>query len=225
MTSKLVKTINSKLFVAHSGNLHISETINLMQDVGIRDCGSKILNSFLFQKFYISEFGMDEEDFKVKKGRAANDITKSELFEPIERLVCQRNSVAHSWNEGNRITAHDFSSTIIPFVKIFSKIILEICLLEISSKAIGMTHGFVNKKPINVYKNHILCINSQGFNFKAGDFIIYKSNDIYKCSQIENIQHNGEDIDVVTDKQSIDIGIFLENTVKRDDEMCCVINS
>ena len=39
------------------------------------------------------------------------------------------------------------------------------------------------------------------------------------------IQHNGKNIDVVTDKHIIDIGILLENTVKSDDEMYYLINS
>lgn len=224
LTSNFEEKINPKLFMAHSGNLHINEIINIMQDMGIENGGALILNSFLLKKHYVIDVGMNEDEFNVKKGRAASNITHSELLDPLERLVEQRNSVAHSWNEGNRITVHDLSIKTIPFLKTISKIVLEICLLELVSNILKLECCFSDKSLIKVYDNHIACLNSQGLNFKVFDFIIYKSNDAYKCSQIQNIQYNGVDMDTISDKQSIDIGLLLENTVKIDDEMYYLIN-
>ena len=178
----------------------------------------------MLKKYFVESVGIELKDFDLKKRRAARDIKNSELLEPLERLVSQRNSVAHSWNEGNRITAHDFSSAIIPFLGVLAKIVLEICFIELFKKIPESEYSFINKSPINVFNNHILCLNSQGINLKSGDFILYKSNGKNKCSCIKNIQRNGKDIIEVKKEQSIDIGIQLENTVKSEDEICYVIS-
>lgn len=224
LTSCLTETINPKLLVSHSGNLHISELLGLMTDLGIENSKTSILDSHLLKKYFVESVGIELKEFDLKKRRAASDIKNSELLEPLERLVSQRNSVAHSWNEGNRITAHDFSSAIIPFLGVLAKIVLEICFIELFKKIPESEYSFINKSPINVFNNHILCLNSQGINLKSGDFILYKSNGKNKCSCIKNIQRNGKDIIEVKREQSIDIGIQLENTVKSEDEICYVIS-
>ena len=224
-SSNFDEGVDKVLLIAHANNLRTKELFELMGNLGMEGAQTKTLNALAFRNYYIDEIGMDESDFNAKKARKDSGDKYNSLFEPIETLVSQRNSVAHSWSEENRIALSTFTNEIIPFLLMFGECILQQCLLTLFDYISEAKYSFTNRKPIKVFGNHILCLNSQKNTIKVGDYVLYKHHDVSKCGKILSLQDSGNDILVIDDTQEKDIGIRLDDTVKEDDEICCIVNN
>lgn len=218
LQSDLSGTINKNIALSHSGNLHVEEVFLLIKQLGIKDAKDRIMDSHVFKKYYIDN-GMDEVEFDEKRARKTEDF-----FSPLEQLITQRNSVAHSWNVEDRITLKEIKNSIIPFIKLLCNCILRICLVSVFLLNPN-TSMFQNEQPIAVYNNFIVCFNNQGVKIAKGDYIIYISDENIKVAQIENLQLDRKDIAWVEETDSKNIGLKLDNNIKVEDKLKMIINS
>ena len=83
---------------------------------------------------------------------------------------------------------------------------------------------FQNEQPIAVYNNSIVCFNNQGVKIAKGGYIIYISDDNVKVAKIENMQFDRKDIDLVEEMDSKNVGLKLDNTIKKEDKLKLLIN-
>ena len=218
LKSNISGTINKGIALAHSGNLHADEIFLLLKELGIEESKVKILDSHLFRKFHL-ENGMDEMEFRTKRARKSNDF-----FLPLENLIIQRNSVAHSWNVEDRIKLQEINDVIIPFVLVFCESIFRLTSVEAFLFNTNMV-VFENEEPISVYDNRIVCFNNQNHKMAIGDYIVYISGDKVQIARIENIQLNGTDIEAISESEAKDIGVQIDNIINKEDKLKFVINA
>jgi len=223
LNSRLDVDINPKLITRHSSNLKSTEIINLMNDLGINNPKSAIINDKAFKKEFMTIYDIEEIEYKTKVSRAASS-KNGDIFISLDRIVEQRNHVSHGWTEDNRINISDIVRVDIPFILLFSKTILRLCMIEVFKRTSPNEYSFTTRNPIMTIKNHILCMNSQGNMFSIGDFLLYKSGSTYKCSEIVNLQIERKDVAEISMERSINIGIELVDTIKSDDEVCIIVN-
>ena len=224
LSSNFPASIEKRLLYSHSANLHFDELINLFGSIGIDNSLEKICSSYELKDYFINDLGVDESDFQLKIKRAKSGNYQTDLFEPLEVLVSQRNIVAHSWNDIGRVDERYINNRIVGFLKCLALSILEICLLELFPIVDHHENCFEDEDPIDVYDNHILCINNQRKRICRGDLIIYSSNNTIKCSKIKNIQQDCIDIESVDENSAVDIGMSLTGKIKITDKICSVIN-
>lgn len=215
--------VDKLLILSRPNNLQPTTLFTLMNDLGIKDCEAQILNLDLFKNYYIYTVGMDDNEYDIKKTRKEKGKSNT-LFAPLDELVLQRNNVAHSWSGDNRLTTTEITDNVIPFIIVFGECVLRICLTSIFEKIPESKYNFLDKTPINTIKNHILCISSQNTKIQNGDYVLYKSNTKNKCGKIIKIEENGTETLQVRESQNIPIGIELDETVKKNDSICCVVN-
>ena len=218
LQSDLAGTINKNIALSHSGNLHVEEVFLLMKQLGIKDAKERIMDSHVFKKYHFDN-GMDEVEFDEKRARKTDDF-----FFPLEQLITQRNSVAHSWNVEDRVTLREIKNSIIPFIKLLCNCVLRICLAS-AYLLNSNTSIFQDEQPIAVYNNSIVCFNNQGVKITKGDYIIYVSDENVKVAQIENMQFDRKDIVLVEETDSKKVGLKLDNTIKKEDKLKFLINA
>lgn len=216
LKSNFNDTINKYFALAHSGNLHQDELFGLMSDLGISNPQEQIIELYEFKKFYL-ENGMDEREFSIKKARKMN-----EFFLPLHKLISQRNTVAHSWNVDNRIDIREIRDEIIPFVQMLCDCVFRVCASEVFSFE-ASSALLAEEKSIAVYNNRIVCMNNQNRKVSVGDYIVYTSADKVHVARVEKIQVEREDISCVDETQAINIGIEIDDVIKKTDKLKTII--
>lgn len=83
------------------------------------------------------------------------------LFNILEKIVDERNNVAHGWVE-NRISFSDIDNEYIEYIHYLSKSILEILILSLFNTKYNHGKLYFIGKPIEVYDHHIIGINNKG---------------------------------------------------------------
>lgn len=224
LSSDLSTPVDLRFVVNHSGNLRSSEVVKLFQDITGMDITPHILHSQWIKAFYIDNDLMDEEEFAQKNARAAQNLKNSEIMKPLEELVSQRNSVAHSWREDSRIGIDYISDTIIPFLRALSFTLLEICIISYLTLFNDAASTLQNGTPIATYNHNIVCFNNQATAFSVGDYIIYGTEQQSKCAKILSLQHNSVAIDSVDSSQNIDVGIKIDGKIAACDTIKYIIN-
>ena len=217
LQSNLSGSMSKKFAIAHSGNLHVQEIFDLINVLGIENSKDKVLDSYMFKNFHL-ENGMDELEFNTKRAR-----NKEDFFLPIETLVEQRNSVAHSWNVEDRITFREINDVIIPFLRMICGCIYRLCVCS----AFDLNSDYLlfeNQQPIKIIDNRIVCFNNQNKRISTGDYIIYESDGITKVACIKNMQINRKDILYIPEEDSKDIGLEIDDTIRKTDKLKMVIN-
>ncbi|MBQ7172937.1 MAG: hypothetical protein IJR88_02320 [Clostridia bacterium] len=211
--------INKVFALAHSGNIHVDEICEIMNSLGICDGKSKILDEPIFKGYYIPSF-MDEHEFQLKR---TNNI--SDLFLPIEILIKQRNTVAHSWNNSDRLSLEEIDNRLIPFVEVFCDCLCRICIRESLGYSKIENQKFQTKKPINVFNNYIVCFNNSYKNIKINDYLIYKTGDRVYIGKIINIQKDHIEKEAITSDLSVDIGVELDTPVKIESRIHAIVDA
>lgn len=221
--SNLSSPVHLYFPTSHSGNLKSSEIATLFYDLTEANTRAAILNSQSIMSFYVDSQLMDVEEFEQKKNRAQQSFENSEIMKPLETLVAQRNAVAHSWHEDNRVSIDYIKNSIIPFLQALSYVLLELCVIRYTTLA-KSAYSLPNNAPIKVFNNSIVCINNQSTLIKVGDYIVYGTAQQTKCAKVINIQYNNVDISSVDDTQSIDVGIQLDGKFAESDFIKYIIN-
>ena len=213
--------LNNRILITHSGNLTIESINNLFTQVVIRYIWHRIKGTNNFITYYkekenIIEDEVIEEIFKNNK----NDNI---LFGIIGDLVERRNSVAHSWNEDDRIGNQEIKEKYIPFLKTISKSIYRIIIEEI--------YGYLcnNNKLVKIekfyklcYNNQVLCINSGENNIEKNDFIYIVDRSKKYLVQIVNIQIDRNNVDKCNEQE--DVGLQLDIKITNVDEIYILKN-
>ena len=78
-------------------------------------------------------------------------------------------------------------------------------------------------EPIAVYNDKIVCFNNQNINISVGDYIIYQSKETVKIAHIETMQEDGRDIDSFGEHEAKDIGIKIDDVIKKNDKLRTII--
>ena len=228
LLSNFADHVEKRFLCAHSGNLRIEELISLLTSIGICEVKEKIITSSELHDYYINTADLEEDSYQLKVNRARRDLNQTDMFDPLEQLVSQRNIVAHSWRDDERLSSNYLNENVLPFLKALSLIVLKICLTELFSATTEDEFDFQNRTPIAVYNNHILCLNNQNIAINVDDLLLYatqeRSGRKYMCSKILSIEKDHTRISRVEANDSIDIGMMLEEKINPTDEVCIVVN-
>lgn len=201
--------LNSRILITHGGNLNFDTVNNLFNQIGIQNIWHKIKQTKKFKEYYkktknILEDESIEELFKNNK----NDNL---LFNIINDLVERRNSVAHSWEEENRISFEEIKEEYIPFLKVISEVIYRILIEEIYEYLFNNNKLFKIEKIYKLYNNQILCINSGESCINKFDYIYVINSHQKKLFNIQNMQINNKDVNKCNKQE--DIGILLDDKI------------
>ena len=210
--------INKEFLLMHSGNLRMDQVCSIMTELGIENIGQKIFRHPLMKSFQINILGFDENDYDLKVSR-----NRPEISIYLDKLVEQRNSVAHGWVEENRISVYDLRTYVIPFLKKLSQVILRLLLCEAYIYNVSDPTGF-SKTPLKVIDNHIVCLHILGQAIANGDFVIYKIKNDFKCAQITKIEIDREPIDSITGVEC-DVGFEIDAKITKESEIHMFISN
>ena len=132
-------------------------------------------------------------------------IIYNKLFNILEKIVDERNNVAHGWVE-NRISFSDIDNEYIEYIHYLSKSILEILILSLFNTKYNHGKLYFIGKPIEVYDHHIIGINNKGSLLKKNDYLYAIKDKAKKILRIESLQKDLKDIDEISE-YNVDIGI------------------
>lgn len=197
---------NKRLILTHGGNLKIEQITELASDLGIEDFEKNVVSNYIFKGFFINREVFNEETYT----RLISSGSK-QLFEMLDRLVEERNNVAHGWVE-SRIKLSDISSEYIDYMECLAESILEVLIKSIRITQYNNGKMYLIGKPLKVIDHHIVCINNQEILLHKGDYLFAVKNDKFKVLTIRSLQKDGVDIEGVEEK-NIDIGIGFEKRV------------
>ena len=223
LNANLSSPVEPYFATSHGGNLKSSEIATLFDDLTGNNTRASILNSQSVMSFYIDNQLMEVEEFKQKKTRALTNFENNEIMKPLEELVAQRNSVAHSWHEDNRVSIDYIKNTVIVFLQVLSYALLELCVDRYALLSKNK-YSLANNVPIKVFNKRIVCINNQYVPIKVGDYIVYGTAQQTKCAKVINIQHNSVNIPSVDDTQCIEVGIQIDGKIASSDFIKYIIN-
>jgi hypothetical protein len=201
--------INYESFVKRNTNLWVSTVNDIFSRLGINGICRKIAMTNLFKNYYANK---EQIDFG-QINSIISQMEQEKLFANINGLIEERNKVAHSWTD-NTVNLSIIKDDYISFIKIFCESLYHVLEEQISEYEV-MYKGKAINDIIDIYGNRIICFNSNKIKVKKGDkILIKKSEDIYSYGIIESIKHNETDIDIVSNKEAIDIGIKVSTKVK-----------
>lgn len=197
---------NQKLILTHGGNLKIEQITELASDLGIEDFERNVVSNYIFKSFFIKREVFNEETYT----RLISSGPKR-LFEMLDRLVEERNNVAHGWVE-SRIKLSDISSEYIDYMECLTESILDVLIKSIYITQYSNDKMYLIGKPLKVIDHHIVCINNQGILLHKGDYLLAVKNDKIKVSTIRSLQKNGVEIEAIEEK-NIEVGVGIEKRV------------
>lgn len=193
-------TNNQKLILSHSGNLKIEQISELANDLGIPDFEKSIANCYIFKNYQMQHNDYSKENYSNLVAR-----NSKKLFNILEKIVDERNNVAHGWVE-NRISFSDIDNEYIEYIHYLSKSILEILILSLFNTKYNHGKLYFIGKPIEVYDHHIIGINNKGSLLKKNDYLYAIKDKAKKILRIESLQKDLKDIDEISE-YNVDIGI------------------
>lgn len=197
---------NKRLILTHGGNLKIEQITELASDLGIEDFERNVVSNYVFKEYFINREVFNEETYT----RLISSGSKR-LFEILDRLVEERNNVAHGWVE-SRIKLSDILNEYIDYMECLAESILEVLIKSIHITQYNNDKMYLIGKPLQVIDHHIVCINNQEILLRKGDYLLAVKNDRFKVLTIRTLQKDGIDIEGVYEK-NIDIGIGFEKRV------------
>lgn len=218
LNSNFSETVNKTFLLMHSGNLRLEQLNTFMVEMGIQSPKSKIYSNTLMKSFHLDVLGYDEADYALKVSRDSQDLSMY-----LDKLVDQRNSVAHGWVESNRISIYDFNTYLIPYMKVLAEVLLRILLCEsIQFLPKEETAKSFEEKPLAVYNHNIVCLHIIGQAVSIDDYMIYLSGDAPVCARIKCIQINKQHINKISGEEC-NIGIELDTRITDKDKICLFV--
>ncbi|MHC1722935.1 MAG: MAE_28990/MAE_18760 family HEPN-like nuclease [Aminipila sp.] len=198
---------NQKLVLSHGANLKIDQISELANDLGVNSIEKNIANHYLFKSYHICQGDYNEETYT----RLMSQDTKR-LFETLDKLVEERNNVAHGWVE-NRIKLTEIKDKIIGYMKCLAEVISDILLK--SAAKLEYEHDKLHciGKPIQIIDHHIICINNGNVKIHKGDYLVAVKDKNIKVLLIESLERNREKVENITET-NVNIGIGFQ---KRED--------
>lgn len=197
---------NQKLILTHSSNLKIEQILELANDLGIKNFEKGILSNYLFKSYFFNREIFNEETYN----RLISNGPKR-LFEVLDRLVEERNNVAHGWVE-TRIKLSDIASEYIDYMECLAESILEVLINSIYIIQYDNEKMYLIGKPLKVIDHHIICINNREIVLHKEDYLLAVKGSKSKVLTIKSLQKDGVDIESIEEK-NVDIGVGFEKRV------------
>lgn len=197
---------NQKLILSHGSNLKIEQILELANDLGIKNFENSIVSNYLFKSYFFKREIFNEETYN----RLMSNGSKP-MFEMLDRLVEERNNVAHGWVE-TRIKLSDIASEYIDYMECLAESILEALIKSIYIIQYENDKMCLLGKPLKVIDHHIICINNQEIVLHKEDCLLAVKGSKRKILTIKSIQKDGVDIENIEEK-NVDIGVGFEKRV------------
>lgn len=198
---------NQKLLLSHGANLKIDQITELANDLGINSLEKSIVRHYLFKSYHIYQGDYSDETYT----RLMTQDTRR-LFEILDKLVEERNNVAHGWVE-NRIRLSDIASKFIGYMRCLTEVINDILLKSIVELEYKHAKLYSLGKPIKVFNHHIICINNGKVKLNKGDYLVAVKGETIKVLLIESLQIDSMGVEKLTEL-NVDVGIGFK---KRED--------
>lgn len=209
------KKLSNELLLSHGGNLRIKQVVDLLNELGILSAEDKILNNELYIEFYSKRSGLTLEEAKKHINQNKSVGNQKLLFNVLESLVDERNKVAHGRVIENRISFSVLMEDYIEFLRIFGIIITSILVNEFYFFLFKDNKLKKFDKPIDVFNNNILCINSLDSFLSVNDLIFSIIENDFKVLRILEIQINREKCNSI-DIENVDVGLKLDESIKKN---------
>lgn len=198
---------NTRLLLAHSGNLTIEQIINLAQEFGIQSLYTEIVSDIEFKEYCCKKYDYQQTDYQ----RLVKTNSKG-LFKPIDDLVHNRNQIAHG-NCDERISTKTIKDDFIPYFSVFAKVLKDKLIANLFNVLYMNNKLFDLGHPIKVFSKHIAGINSKHQTIRIGDYIFCINSKTKKALKIESLEIKNNSVEVVQNSNE-DIGIGFNVTVK-----------
>lgn len=203
--------LNARILITHSGNLGIDSLKTLFNQIGINNIFEKIKQNKSYEDYYMLENEVaDVDELKRIFGATEEKI----LFSILQDLVNRRNSIAHSWNEDDRLSIQTIQEKYIKFFSNFGKAIRDIIINEIYNILYENNLLYEFSTIHRVINNKIVCLNNGNQKITKNDYIYAVTGDNKtKTIKIINIQIDRNDVELVEEIDT-DIGIEVDGYIK-----------
>lgn len=204
--SSMEKTINENnieatiddLLIMHGGNLNTRQLTALLTEFEFKN-----VTALLKKNKGLVDFSKD-------KG-ITGDVIQAKGFPLLDKIVEERNRVAHGWRVDDRLSFYALLDTYIPFMKVLCKAIKELIVSKIISDAIVKKVISPFQPIIHLWhKNTVVGVNCGDFFLKVGEPLFYSTGDgWYYCTVIKGLQNDRIDRNTIRAKNK-DITIQVE---------------
>lgn len=175
--------VTKKLLLKHGGNLSIGVISDLFNSLGI----SNILLSIKKNKSFITYFSersgksiADSEDY-------LNHNDYSTVFNVIESLILERNSIAHSWKIDDKISFEIVKNEWLSFIEVFCKCIHEEICISFVKWAIEHNKLY-EMKIFKIYGSSVVGFFNEQLDINDNKTIIVVKNSIINICNINSIR-------------------------------------
>lgn len=163
--------IDSRFLIFHSANMKSMELFNLFKKIGIEDVGIKICSNHTFLSFIKNDLGLEEKDISLMK-----TSNNSMIYNTLNNLVDQRNSVAHTAFSENKLSLSSISGVTIPFLQSFFSSLKDIFFSTVALNfKLENTIYFLDRCIIKVYNDVLVCHSNENNCISKGDLLIFDS--------------------------------------------------
>lgn len=169
--------VTNKLLLKHGGNLSFNILSEYLKKIGITELENKIKKSQLYINYYSEK---NEIDKKTAEDYLKNESSET-VFHILNDLISQRNSIAHSWKNDDKIGFEIIKNEWIAFIKTFCNCLHEIVIKCYVKWLVGNNKLF-NPKKFEIYGSSVIGFHDIILNWKQNDLVIVntKSN-LYIC--------------------------------------------
>ncbi len=202
--------IDSRFLIFHSANVKSAELFNIFKKIGIEDFGVQICDSQSFADFLQDNLGFEEKDISMMK---TNDA--SSIYNVLNSLVDQRNTIAHSGFSDSKISFKEVFETTIPYLISLASSIKDILVNTLSIKfSLPNKFRFRDVSIIKVYNNKLVCHSNEDYLISIGDLLILKNSENYIVAEIKSIGLNEKLVTKTDEGSSLDYCFNIDKTAK-----------
>lgn len=177
-----IGNLSEQLLLYHGGNMKTSQLSELFNDFGFKDIISQLKKHRELIKF------SRENDME-------GDVIRNPKFPLLDKIVDERNKVAHGWTVEQRLSFQVLLNNYIPFMKILCKCIADSIISRIIRNYAdsGILEEF--EPIIHCWKgNTVIGINSGDFVLKVGNPFFYSdASGWFYVTSILNLQNDKKD--------------------------------
>lgn len=198
-------TFNSSSFTHHTMNFRVDGIDEMFRRVGLPRASRKVVRSNVFKQFLRQE----PSPRRVDAGHPERCLTE------IDELAERRNEVAHG--VAANILSNDILLEYLNIVEHYGRALHQV-VNDSTLPSIAEHKGIRLGKPIAVYNNAVVCINTKGHEIRNGDMLILKTTSTrrpYISGYISEIQVDNKGIPSVPSGTPLDIGMKISTRPKK----------
>ena len=209
INSKENFTLNVDAFTNHSSNFRKESIREIFKNVGIINITHDICQEEVMKQYFINYENIEEKDFE--------SYSEDSYYLILDDIVERRNCIAHG-SDVVEILSLDILKNKVVYIKALVESIYNICNKNLQIFRYNNNEKINLGKPITVYDNSIVCINSQNVLIKEGMMVYAINKDLteIRYGRILSIQENGIDIKEINVDNNVAIGIKVDFYAKKD---------